>query len=1241
MNLSNGSVIGHDSRGFYAVAVSPDGSRVATGGRNGTVAEWPVQGSRNAMRFKYTGGKGVTRVVYAEQTGALAYCNSTHAYVWETQAAEPIEFVADCTETVAIDPTGKLLFAAGKQTSIRIWSIERRKELVVSNALIDYHVLDSQWIAAENAIVVATFEGTIVFLSASDLKVLEIRNILPAGNPIYRVRLSSARPLMAISFQINRGGPITRARPELRDYYEIGLWERTREKPNNNDCLVGHFSWISALEFSSDGSFLASGGADNSIKIWNTAAGRVISENRIHQGTVHDLAFSANGQNLFSASADGTVRVWTLPDLSSPSYPSAWREPDVVRLQQALDCLLSIETRRELEDVLDRFCSQCVTSIGIFAHFDMPNGPILTQQDINGLNSVLMIRQERAFREADESIARRCSFILQFVQHRITQSVESAIAKSLKPQDGANTASVALVEHKAPLDADDEGTAAVLEILLDATNGKTEGSLEKLIRLEPSKSAFKNAISRIDCLDGDRPLSNPTGSVACARLAFSFAIRRADADLIVFVGVLFVGALGQTGGTTESIEVALALLPAAKNKVMRLQIQSMLGNLYQNAGRPVEGLRVLNEAASEIDAMRGEDAEGYRILAIFIYNNIAVIYRGLGDYLKQRIALDRGLPISETLSDISYKLTLLQNLGSYYLAVGDPASAAQCFREILQSAGVGANLRMMAACDLGKAYIDQDETDKAYICLQEALDLSRSRKAYSVESNALRLLATTCRATGDVTRAVELAKEALDAAEKSDREALVLASEIELSESLLAQEPSSNEAYARLKATCVRAFSKRDSLELPEQGIALHRMVDHLVETFAGVAIEREQVEDAWLACEQSRARILVKQMMGLHVESEFSAKAQLAAVSTSLEALGKNMVLIEYYIGARQSWMFLLRPGERLTVVPIDMTRSRLEVIYENFEREVPGFVSMGDVGEQWAADLQPLANELESRLRPNDHLIVVPNAHLFLMPIHAIKVSGKQMGLQWPISYLPAVALLARNQSSGFVDKRVIIASIFTEEAEDVQKRVSGHLIKEGTKQDYLAALSDANFVHISTHGVFCSQLPEMSGLILGDPSRLEMFYSGISKERYARTEGEQHAVDAREECRQSLLTANDLEAVKFGRDALVVLSACESGLSRLDEAADPNGLTRALLIAGARTIIASFWKVDPETTADLMRVFYDEFSARNWRDPASALLAAERKIAEKRPHTYYWAPFFVLGGLSAFDGEYRQGE
>ncbi|MDX2042144.1 MAG: caspase family protein [Acidobacteriota bacterium] len=74
--------------------------------------------------------------------------------------------------------------------------------------------------------------------------------------------------------------------------------------------LLGHSSAVQALRFTPDGRLLASGGTDQVIKLWNMETGRLVREFEGHQMTVTSLAFSSDGRTLVSGGMDQNILVW-------------------------------------------------------------------------------------------------------------------------------------------------------------------------------------------------------------------------------------------------------------------------------------------------------------------------------------------------------------------------------------------------------------------------------------------------------------------------------------------------------------------------------------------------------------------------------------------------------------------------------------------------------------------------------------------------------------------------------------------------------------------------------------------------------------------------------------------------------------------------------------------------------------------------------------------------------------------
>jgi CHAT domain-containing protein len=96
------------------------------------------------------------------------------------------------------------------------------------------------------------------------------------------------------------------------------------------------------------------------------------------------------------------------------------------------------------------------------------------------------------------------------------------------------------------------------------------------------------------------------------------------------------------------------------------------------------------------------------------------------------------------------------------------------------------------------------------------------------------------------------------------------------------------------------------------------------------------------------------------------------------------------------------------------------------------------------------------------------------------------------------------------------------------------------------------------------------------------------------------------------------------------LVTLSACQTGLGKISKGEGVIGLSRALVYAGARNIIVSFWSVADESTSELMKNFYRTLLNEKSSNYTSSLREAKLKLihGDKYSSPYYWAPFILIG-------------
>jgi len=147
----------------------------------------------------------------------------------------------------------------------------------------------------------------------------------------------------------------------------------------------------------------------------------------------------------------------------------------------------------------------------------------------------------------------------------------------------------------------------------------------------------------------------------------------------------------------------------------------------------------------------------------------------------------------------------------------------------------------------------------------------------------------------------------------------------------------------------------------------------------------------------------------------------------------------------------------------------------------------------------------------------------------------------------------------------------------------------------------LGNFKILHLAVHGVASKKFPERAALVLGsDPASAE----------------------------DGLLQAREISSLPLNAD-LVTLSACDTGVGRLQGEEGVANLVRAFLFAGARSVLASLWSADDTYTGTLMKEFYRNLVSK--QDMGSALRRAKLNLLNKfddETIPFYWSGFILVG-------------
>jgi WD40 repeat protein len=280
-----------------AVAFSPDGTTVATGGTDGNVRLWDTVTQQEIGSPMSSDANPVAAVAFSPD-GTLVAAGSTDGNVqlWDTatqqEAGSALTAGGAAVDALAFSPDGKLLATGGQDGTARLWDVPAGSQVGATMATGD----------TVNAL---TFgDGTLA--AAESDGATELWDVTTQTQTGAALTIQGSAGVSALAFS-----PAADALATGNGNGSIQLWNPAGFHQPSAPLAVGPISPTAGhapATFSADGDLLATNGGHGIVRVWDISAGRPVGVPLPSYHILTGLALSPDGKTL--AAAGSGVQLW-------------------------------------------------------------------------------------------------------------------------------------------------------------------------------------------------------------------------------------------------------------------------------------------------------------------------------------------------------------------------------------------------------------------------------------------------------------------------------------------------------------------------------------------------------------------------------------------------------------------------------------------------------------------------------------------------------------------------------------------------------------------------------------------------------------------------------------------------------------------------------------------------------------------------------------------------------------------